>query len=70
MTLTPPTLFDSREVIVVHQGEAKRSAFDRAAADGPVADMPLRAVLRQARARSPSASPDRERRTQPGVREC
>jgi 6-phosphogluconolactonase len=47
MTLTLPSLLDAREIFVVLQGDAKRRVYERALADGPVEDMPIRAVLRQ-----------------------
>jgi 6-phosphogluconolactonase len=50
MTLTLRALLDARIVFLMFQGTCKRSAFEAALADGPIADMPVRAVLRQQQA--------------------
>lgn len=49
ITLTLATLLNT-ECIALHiEGEAKRKVLERALADGPVAEMPVRAILRQTR---------------------
>ena len=49
ITLTFATLLNA-ECIVLHiGGEAKRHVLERALGDGPVAEMPVRAILRQTR---------------------
>jgi 6-phosphogluconolactonase len=49
MTLTLPTLLDSRRIILLITGASKRQTLEQALADGPVEDMPVRAILRQDR---------------------
>lgn len=47
MTLTLPALLQSRRIILHLAGPGKRAVYEKALADGPVAQMPVRAVLRQ-----------------------
>ena len=47
MTLTLPALLQSRQIILHLVGPGKRAVYERALADGPVAEMPIRAVLGQ-----------------------
>ena len=49
VTLTLPPLVDARFLALHIEGEAKRSVLERALADGPIEDMPVRAVLRARR---------------------
>ena len=48
MTLTLPALLESRRIILHLVGLGKREVYERALGEGPVAEMPIRAVLRQA----------------------
>ncbi|MFA6497907.1 MAG: 6-phosphogluconolactonase [Desulfurivibrionaceae bacterium] len=47
MTLTLPALLQSRRIILHLVGPGKRDVYERALANGPVAEMPIRAVLGQ-----------------------
>lgn len=47
MTLTLPALLHSRQIILHIVGPEKRAVYEQAMADGPVASMPIRAVLKQ-----------------------
>lgn len=47
MTLTLAGLLQSRLLILQLGGEAKRAVYRQALADGPVEDMPIRAIIRQ-----------------------
>ena len=47
MTLTLPALLHSRQIILHIAGAGKRAVYEQAMADGPVAQMPIRAVLKQ-----------------------
>jgi 6-phosphogluconolactonase len=47
MTLTLPVLLQSRRIILHIVGADKRAVYERALAHGPVAEMPIRAVLGQ-----------------------
>ncbi|MFA7316563.1 MAG: 6-phosphogluconolactonase [Sulfuricella sp.] len=47
MTLTLPALLHSRRIILHLVGAEKRAVYERALANGPVAEMPIRAVLGQ-----------------------
>ena len=47
MTLTLPALLQSRQIILHLVGPGKREVYERALAKGPVAEMPIRAVLGQ-----------------------
>lgn len=47
MTLTLPALLDCRLLVLHLQGSEKRVTLERAMGDGPVQDMPVRALLRQ-----------------------
>ena len=47
MTLTLPALLHSRQIILHLVGAEKRAVYERALANGPVAEMPIRAVLGQ-----------------------
>jgi 6-phosphogluconolactonase len=49
MTLSLRALLDARVVLLLFQGTRKRAAFDAALAEGPIAAMPVRALLRQRR---------------------
>jgi 6-phosphogluconolactonase len=42
-------LLDSRRIVLLMTGEAKRKTYAAACAAGPIEDMPVRAVLRQSR---------------------
>lgn len=48
ITLTLPALLESRQIILHLVGPGKRAVYEKALADGPVAEMPIRAVLGQA----------------------
>jgi len=48
MTLTLPALLQSRQIILHLAGPDKRAVYERALAEGPIVEMPIRAVLRQA----------------------
>ncbi|HIJ90101.1 MAG: 6-phosphogluconolactonase [Desulfobulbaceae bacterium] len=48
MTMTLPTLLHSRQIILHIAGPDKRAVYEMAMADGPVEEMPIRAVLRRA----------------------
>lgn len=50
ITLTLPAILASRRILLMFAGPAKKAAYDQALQAGPVEDMPVRAVLRQARA--------------------
>jgi 6-phosphogluconolactonase len=47
MTLTLPTLLNSREIIFLITGSEKRTVHEQAAAGGPIEEMPIRAFLYQ-----------------------
>lgn len=47
MTLTLPALLHSRQIILHLVGAGKRAVYEKALANGPVAEMPIRAVLSQ-----------------------
>ena len=47
ITLTLPRLLETEGLYLHIEGEDKAETLERATADGPVADMPVRAVLRQ-----------------------
>lgn len=47
MTLTLPALLQSRQIILHLVGPGKRAVYERALAKGPVAEMPIRAILGQ-----------------------
>lgn len=47
MTLTLSALLDSREIIVHITGQDKREVLDKAMAEGPAEDMPIRYILQQ-----------------------
>jgi 6-phosphogluconolactonase len=47
MTLTLPTLLDSRHIAVLFSGAAKWAVYARALQRGPVEDYPIRAILQQ-----------------------
>jgi len=49
LSLNVTALLDARRVVVLINGESKWSTYAAACAPGPVADMPVRAVLRQSR---------------------
>ena len=49
MTLTLRALLDARIVFLLFKGVGKLTAFETALADGPIEEMPIRAVLRQKR---------------------
>ena len=46
MTLTLGAIADASRILLMIAGAAKRDALERALQDGPVADLPVRAVLR------------------------
>ena len=46
MTLTLPALLDTRHLIILCTGQKKLDVFEQAMSDGPVHEMPVRAVLR------------------------
>ena len=50
MTLTLPALLQSRQIILHLVGSGKRAVYEKALAKGPVAEMPIRAVLGQSAA--------------------
>jgi len=49
LTLTLPAILDARRIFLLLVGETKRKTLQRALAGGPVAEMPVRGVLRQDR---------------------
>ena len=49
LSLNLTALLDSRRIVVLITGESKWRTYAAACAPGPVADMPIRAVLRQSR---------------------
>lgn len=49
MSLNLAALLDARRIVLLLQGDAKWRTYVTAAGDGPVQDMPVRAVLRQKR---------------------
>ncbi|AKI02103.1 6-phosphogluconolactonase [Hoeflea sp. IMCC20628] len=49
LTLTLPRIVDAGLIVLHIEGDEKQSVLARALADGPVAQMPVRAVLRQAK---------------------
>jgi 6-phosphogluconolactonase len=49
LSLNLSALLDSRRVVVLITGEAKWHTYMAARAEGPIEDMPVRAVLRQTR---------------------
>src|SRR3984957_10006034 len=49
LSLNLTALLDSRRIVVLITGEAKRRTYEAACAPGPIEDMPIRAVLRQSR---------------------
>jgi 6-phosphogluconolactonase len=49
LSLNLSALLDARRVVILISGEAKWSTYLTASGDGPVQDMPVRAVLRQTR---------------------
>jgi 6-phosphogluconolactonase len=51
ITFTASVLLNARSIYLHIEGQAKRAVFERALAQGPVAEMPVRAVLRTARER-------------------
>lgn len=46
ITLTLAALRDARLIVLMMAGEEKRATFERALGEGPVEDMPVRAILR------------------------
>jgi 6-phosphogluconolactonase len=50
LSLNLSALLDSRRIVVLITGEAKWHTYMAASAEGSIEDMPVRAVLRQARA--------------------
>lgn len=48
LSLTLQALLQARAVVVLITGEAKRRVLERALAEGPVEELPIRAILRQA----------------------
>ncbi|HYD99457.1 MAG TPA: 6-phosphogluconolactonase [Alphaproteobacteria bacterium] len=49
ITLTLPLLLNARRIVLLITGESKRRVLEAALGEGPVEDMPVRAVLRQDR---------------------
>jgi 6-phosphogluconolactonase len=49
LSLNLSALLDSRRVLILIEGPAKLATYQAAAGDGPVEEMPVRAVLRQTR---------------------
>jgi 6-phosphogluconolactonase len=49
LSLNLSALLDSRRIVILISGAQKWSTFTTASGSGPVADMPVRAILRQAR---------------------
>jgi 6-phosphogluconolactonase len=49
LSLNLTALLDSRRIVLLMTGEAKRKTYAAACAAGPIEDMPVRAVLRQSR---------------------
>jgi 6-phosphogluconolactonase len=50
MTLTLPTILDSRQIVLHITGEQKKEVLDKAMQEGATQEMPIRFVLRQERA--------------------
>jgi glucose-6-phosphate isomerase len=49
ITLTLAAILQARRILLLFSGEKKHEVFRKALADGPVEDMPIRAILRQTR---------------------
>ena len=49
MTLTLPAILNSRDIILHISSEEKRKVYEKAMSEGPLAEMPVRFVLQQAR---------------------
>lgn len=49
ISMTLPTLLETREIVLLITGAAKRRVLEQALQPGPVEEMPVRAVLRQTR---------------------
>jgi 6-phosphogluconolactonase len=49
LSLNLSALLDSRRMLILIEGEAKLSTYEAASGDGPVEEMPVRAVLRRSR---------------------
>jgi 6-phosphogluconolactonase len=47
LSLNLSALLDSRRMLILIEGEAKLSTYEAASGDGPVEEMPVRAVLRR-----------------------
>jgi 6-phosphogluconolactonase len=47
ITLTLPALLDSKKIIVLINGDKKKSVYFKACEEGPVEEMPIRAILQQ-----------------------
>jgi 6-phosphogluconolactonase len=47
MTLTLPTILNTREIIVQISSEEKRKVYEQAISEGPLEEMPIRYILRQ-----------------------
>lgn len=48
MTLTLPALIDSRAILILLEGDAKKATWEKVRSPGPLADMPIRAVIASA----------------------
>ena len=51
ITLTLPVLLAAREIHLLIAGRDKRDTLDRVSGDGPIAEAPVRAILKSAKAR-------------------
>jgi 6-phosphogluconolactonase len=47
LSLNLSALLDSRRLLILIEGEAKLRTYEAASGDGPIEEMPVRAVLRQ-----------------------
>ena len=47
MTLTLPAILDSRQIFLHITGEDKKNVLKKATTEGPIAEMPIRFILRQ-----------------------
>ncbi len=49
ISLTLSAILQSRRILLIFSGKAKRETFEKALQDGPIEEMPIRAILRQTR---------------------
>jgi 6-phosphogluconolactonase len=49
MTLTLPTLLQSKQIILLLTGDEKRQIYNCALEKGPVSELPIRSILHQSK---------------------